>query len=210
MLDNLYDLDLNLFSKNIRNLDPCISADDFYNFLEKQVPGFLSILYLNIQTIRYISKNFKSFLCSLDFAFGIMFFRQHGLMIYVILYMICLNTKIIIKKGVIAKAGQYLSIFITLLISKLNLTLIVNMPNQLPYKKNKKEKYKTSRDDIENNKSSNEAYNFFLLKFIFYTISIFQKKCKNNSKKFMKALDNQRNKKIFKTSAKIIFKIPKK
>ena len=111
LLDNLYDLDLNLFSKNIRNLDPYISADDFCNFLGKQMPGFLSILYLNIQTIKYISKNFKSFLCSLDFAFGIMFFRQHGLMISVILYMICLNTKVIIKKGVIAKVGQYLSIF---------------------------------------------------------------------------------------------------
>lgn len=44
LLDNQYDLDLNLFSNNIRNLNTYNSADHFQTFLEKQLPGFFSIL----------------------------------------------------------------------------------------------------------------------------------------------------------------------
>ena len=55
-------------------------------------------------------------------------------MISIILHMIRLNTQVLIQKGVIAKVGEYLSIFLTLLTSKLNLTylLIVKILNQLP------------------------------------------------------------------------------
>ena len=65
LLDNSCDLDINLFSKNIRNLDKTyISADDFHNSLEKQVAGFFSVLHLNIQSIKNIFKNFKFFVFS--------------------------------------------------------------------------------------------------------------------------------------------------
>ena len=63
-------------------------------------------------------------------------FQRHGVMAWIILYMICQIIQVAIKKGVIARLGECLSTFIILSTSKLYLTflLTVEILNHLPQK----------------------------------------------------------------------------
>ena len=63
-------------------------------------------------------------------------FQRHGVMTWIILYMICQVIQVAIKKGVIARLGESLSTFIILSTSKLylNFLLTSEILNHLPQK----------------------------------------------------------------------------
>ena len=48
LLDNVYDLDLNFFNKNVKKIDMVyVLPDNFHDFLEKPVTSYFLILHLN-------------------------------------------------------------------------------------------------------------------------------------------------------------------
>ena len=74
LTDKSFDPDLNFFNSNIGNLDtPYISHEEHKNLNENGSADTLSILHLNIRSIKKNFENFKLFLSSLSFEFGICF-----------------------------------------------------------------------------------------------------------------------------------------
>ena len=77
LLDNSCDPDLNLLSKNIKNLDRAyFLPGKLYSFLDNYVIDWFSILYLNIRSIKKNFENFKLFLSSLEFYFSVICFSE--------------------------------------------------------------------------------------------------------------------------------------
>ena len=77
LLDGSCDPDLNFFKNNIRNLDTAyLFLDQFHNFLDNSMTDWFSILQLNIRSIKKNFENFKLFLSSLDFSFGVICFSE--------------------------------------------------------------------------------------------------------------------------------------
>ena len=65
LLDNSCNPDLNLFSKNIKNLDKNhLFPGKLHNFLNNAATDWFSILHLNIRSITKNFENFKLFLSS--------------------------------------------------------------------------------------------------------------------------------------------------
>ena len=82
LLDNSSDPDLNLFSKNTKNLDTrYLLPGKLYSFLDNYVTDWFSILYLNIRSFKKNVENFKLLLPSLEFFSVSYVFRRHGLKI---------------------------------------------------------------------------------------------------------------------------------
>ena len=74
LTDKSFDPDLNFFNSNIGNLDtPYISHEEHKNLNENGSADTLSILHLNIRSIKKNFENFKLFLSSLSFESGICF-----------------------------------------------------------------------------------------------------------------------------------------
>ena len=62
LLDNSCDPDLHFFNTNIQNLDtPYILPKEFQNFLDDDISESLSILHLNIRSIKKTLKLLKTF-----------------------------------------------------------------------------------------------------------------------------------------------------
>ena len=77
LLDNSSDPDLNLFSKNTKNLDTrYLLPGKLYSFLDNYVTDWFSILYLNIRSFKKNVENFKLLLPSLEFFFSIICFSE--------------------------------------------------------------------------------------------------------------------------------------
>ena len=75
LLDNSCDPDLHFFNTNIQNLDtPLILPEEFQNFLD--ISESLSILHLNIRSIKKNFGTFKNFLFILNYNFSIKFFSE--------------------------------------------------------------------------------------------------------------------------------------
>ena len=75
LTDDLFDPDLNFFNINIGNLDtPYISHEEHKNLNVNSSADTLSILRLNIRSIKKNFENFKIFLSNLSSDFSIMFF----------------------------------------------------------------------------------------------------------------------------------------
>ena len=68
--------------------------------------------------LNFFSTNFKN----LDTVYV---FRRHGVMTWIILHMVYQTIQVAIKKGVIAKVGEFLSTFIILPTSELDLTFLL-------------------------------------------------------------------------------------
>ena len=77
LTDKSFDPDLNFFNSNIGNLDtPYISHEEHKNLNENGSADTLSILHLNIRSIKKNFENFKLFLSSLSFDFSIICFSE--------------------------------------------------------------------------------------------------------------------------------------
>ena len=77
LLDNSCDPDLHVFNTTIQNLDtPYILPEEFQNFLDDDISESLSILHLNIRSIKKIFETFKNFLSTLNYNFSIICFSE--------------------------------------------------------------------------------------------------------------------------------------
>ena len=77
LTDKSFDPDLNFFKSNIGNLDnPYISHEEHKNLNVNGSADMLSILHLNIRSIKKNFENFKFFLSSLSFDFSIICFSE--------------------------------------------------------------------------------------------------------------------------------------
>ena len=78
LLDNSCDPDLNLFSKNIKNLDTtCLFSGKLHNVLDNSEIDWFSIFHLNIQSTKKNFENFKLFFIIFQvFLQCYMFFRE--------------------------------------------------------------------------------------------------------------------------------------
>ena len=77
LLDNSCDPDLHFSNTNIQNLDtPYILPEEFQNFLDDDISESLSILHLNIRSIKKNFETFKNFLSTLNYNFSIICFSE--------------------------------------------------------------------------------------------------------------------------------------
>ena len=77
LTDKSFDPDLNFFNSNIGNLDtPYISHEEHKNLNENGSADTLSILHLNIRSIKKNFENFKLFVSSSSFDFSIICFSE--------------------------------------------------------------------------------------------------------------------------------------
>ena len=77
LTDKSFDADLNFFNSNIGNLDiPYISHEEHKNLNENGSADTISILHLNIRSIKKNFENFKLFLSSFSFDFSIICFLE--------------------------------------------------------------------------------------------------------------------------------------
>ena len=77
LLDNSCHPDLHVFNTTIQNLDtPYILPEEFQNFLDDDISESLSILHLNIRSIKKIFETFKNFLSTLNYNFSIICFSE--------------------------------------------------------------------------------------------------------------------------------------
>ena len=79
LLDNSCDPDLHFFNTNIQNLDtPYILPEEFQNFLDDDISESLSILHLNIRSIKKTSKLLKTFYLLRTIILALHVFLRHG------------------------------------------------------------------------------------------------------------------------------------
>ena len=78
LLDESCDPDVNFFNANFENLNtPYLFPEDFNSAYENESSSnYLSILHLNIRTIKKNFENFKMFLNSISFTFSIICFSE--------------------------------------------------------------------------------------------------------------------------------------
>ena len=77
LLDNSCDPEFHFFNINIQNLDtPYILTEEFHNFLDDDISESLSILHLNIRSIKKNFETFKKILSSLNYNFNIICFSE--------------------------------------------------------------------------------------------------------------------------------------
>ena len=77
LLDNSCDPNLHFFNTSIRNLDtPYILPKEFQNFLDDDISESLSILLLNIRSMKKNFETFKNFLSTVNYNFSIICFCE--------------------------------------------------------------------------------------------------------------------------------------
>ena len=77
LLDNSCDPDLHFFNTNIQNLDtPYILTEEFQNFLDDDISENLSILHLNIRSIKKSFETLKKISSTVNYNFSIICFSE--------------------------------------------------------------------------------------------------------------------------------------